>query len=139
MSETTFTPGPWRVEPGDDGDSSVGLNGYAPSVYVDFGEEEGQVGEICRVLRPVKWSGSLRTGDLEQHEFGDPSANAHLIAAAPDMYQALKQWMCPACGGSKVYTGYSKDAPYGSPCRKCADTDGLHPIAFAALAKAVGK
>lgn len=46
---------------------------------------------------------------------------------------ALEQWKCPACGGSREFTGYSKEAPGGQTCRKCADTNGLHPVAFAAL------
>lgn len=60
--------------------------------------------------------------------------NGHGILIA-----ALKQWMCPACGGSRVYTGYSHNAPYGGPCKKCADTDGLNPVAFASIKKASGQ
>jgi uncharacterized protein (DUF983 family) len=49
------------------------------------------------------------------------------------LIEALRQWKCPACGGTQVYSGYSAAAPNGGPCRKCAETEGLHPVAFAAL------
>ena len=49
---------------------------------------------------------------------------------------ALRKWKCPACNGSRYYSGYSKNSPGGTPCRKCANTDGLHPVAHEALKEA---
>ena len=54
------------------------------------------------------------------------------------LINALEQWKCPACGGSGYYNGYSAIAPNGGPCRKCADTNRLHPVAYAALQKVKG-
>lgn len=48
--------------------------------------------------------------------------------------EALRRWLCPSCGGSKVYT--QRSALGGSrevPCKVCSGTDGLHPTAFQAL------
>jgi len=63
MSDTKFTPGPWQVE-----DGSLPINVETVSGAC-----------ICDV-----WE--FAVGDDE------PAANAHLIAAAPDMYAEHKQW-----------------------------------------------
>lgn len=51
--------------------------------------------------------------------------------------EALRQWMCPQCGGTKIFKGYSKGKVFtdvdAQPCRYCKDTDGLHPKAHGAL------
>jgi hypothetical protein len=41
---------------------------------------------------------------------------------------ALERWMCPACGGSGFYSGFSQNAPEGRECIKCGGK-GLNPIA----------
>lgn len=57
------------------------------------------------------------------------------------LLEALRQWKCPACGGSRRYTGYSKEARtkdpqannrFDMPCKKCGE-DGLNPIASEAI------
>lgn len=60
---------------------------------------------------------------------GTAELAALIDVALKPLREALKQWKCPACGGSGQFSGYSKDAPQGQPCRKCKDTNGLHPIA----------
>lgn len=62
MSETTFTPGPWRTS----GTWQASCNGVEIKA------------QGCNVAVSV-YRGGTET----------PKANAHLIAAAPDMYEAL--------------------------------------------------
>lgn len=64
------TPGPWRVSEG---------NGYNSSLYVMAGE----AAEICEVF-----------DDSEEMALPD-KANACMIAAAPELYEALK-WCADA-------------------------------------------
>lgn len=69
------------------------------------------------------------------------------------LVEALRQWLCPACGGRKIYInrGFKeeKDNRTGPrlikgkfyneevPCTKCKGT-GLHPIAQEAIDKVEG-
>lgn len=57
------------------------------------------------------------------------------------LVEALRQWLCPACGGKKIYIhrGWRGGTFVNEevPCRKCNGT-GLHPIAADAL-QAVGE
>jgi hypothetical protein len=78
----TFTPGPWRVVYYDCGDRHYyDHNGPCPSVQAPEDED-------CAI---VHWDGfkqkywSSANGDQRQIE-----ANAHLIAAAPDLLAALE-------------------------------------------------
>lgn len=64
--ETKFTKGPWRVDPG-----------HKHDIQTSGGEFE-----IASVAGSV-----LRVG--EKPDFDARTANAHLIAAAPEMYEAL--------------------------------------------------
>lgn len=97
MSETKFTPGPWTAE-------RLRLDGH-----------EWFVKSECRELPPCNWKPRLTVPldplrPLDEREYvqsrrgpgGDESgccplaisenkANAHLIAAAPDLYAALKE------------------------------------------------
>jgi len=63
MSDTKFTPGPWELWPLED---SVSVRIFAGTHYV----------------------GSIGNSDDEPSQ---TRANGHLIAAAPDMYEALKK------------------------------------------------
>jgi len=76
-----FTPGPWVAF------KPIGSNGW---IKVDGPEEM----EVCVCYSP--------------HEH-DPQANAHLIAAAPDMYEALKDLIVTA---SKLWDEPIKDSDY---------------------------
>lgn len=67
MSETRFTPGPWRIAP-----STAYLDG---DINIDT-RPSGQRGYICNVGK---------RGDLQAE------TDAYLIAAAPDMYAALTE------------------------------------------------
>lgn len=76
-SKQAFTPGPWRVVIDDDGNPLSGRPSVMASNELDCGI--------------VHWDGFIQTywrsarGDREIH------ANAQLIAAAPEMYEALKK------------------------------------------------
>ena len=63
---------------------------------------------------------------------------ARAVRDRAELIGALWAWKCPACNGSRFYTGYSREAPEGCPCIKCTDTEGLHPVAWAALTAVVG-
>lgn len=67
MSETKFTPGPWEA---------VLLNDWSDATYI-----EGALFASQRAL----------PGKFDQKEQDKIHANAHLIAAAPDLYEALHQ------------------------------------------------
>jgi DnaJ-class molecular chaperone len=58
------------------------------------------------------------------------------------LVEALRQWLCPACGGKKTYTqrGWEKHVFVNRevPCTKCNGT-GLHPIAQEAIDRVEGK
>jgi hypothetical protein len=74
--DTCFTPGPWRVVIDDDGNPLSGRPSVVASDEFDCGI--------------VHWDGFVQTywrsarGDKEIH------ANAHVISASPDMYEALE-------------------------------------------------
>lgn len=58
------------------------------------------------------------------------------------LVEALKQWVCPACGGKGVYTRkwVGEDHVFNiepTRCRKCNGT-GRHPTAHAAIQLAEG-
>jgi hypothetical protein len=78
-TETRFTPGPWTV--------------HGAIHIVKFGEDHA---EIATVLGPVTGNQFAGTGKpLEpwNERWAEGCANAQLIAAAPEMYAALKSLM----------------------------------------------
>lgn len=70
MTDTKFTPGPWRV--GDD--DSLQQNGDLPIL------RDKTLIALTYSRRPLQSGGEEET-----------RANAHLIAAAPELYAALKE------------------------------------------------
>lgn len=87
-----WTPGPWEVEPADDGDRSVGLPGYNASVYAIPPSGSGLIADpvlICTIHAPTA---NPETPDPEVGgvPFGDECANARLIAASPDTYAVCR-------------------------------------------------
>lgn len=63
-TETNFTPGPWSLDNNDVRDEAQAVESEATGCIV---------AEACTLDRP-----------------GDCEANAHLIAAAPELYEALE-------------------------------------------------
>ena len=87
MSETGFTKGPWEARgthPYESKDGTVTVDMDAPicdwSIWREYRDEQGR-----RNHRPVAQAFIVQ-GDLAAAE-----ANAHLIAAAPTMYEELKR------------------------------------------------
>lgn len=73
MTNESFTPSEWRVEEGGK---------FVDGCAITSDSRDGMV-EICEVKYAYLDGGELNDFEREQ------VANAHLIAAAPDMYRAL--------------------------------------------------
>jgi hypothetical protein len=74
-----FTPGPWRVDPRNWGDIQTDDGKEIGSAF-----ELGNVGEEWLITGDIPWPAPVAR------------ANARLIAAAPDLYEALEllvQWL----------------------------------------------
>lgn len=67
MSETTFTPGPWRVD-ADEHTNALDIVGSDPRI------------QLATIMNPEQ--DDLKPDDVE-------FANAALISAAPELYEAL--------------------------------------------------
>jgi hypothetical protein len=78
------TPGPWRFALNDDGKPWLLNSGYA---IVAFGAESSEDGgQICEVSVQSK----PKRGEGWKHSCPVRDANARLIAAAPDLLEALQ-------------------------------------------------
>jgi hypothetical protein len=86
MSEPKFTPGPWNCK---------GVHQDGCAVYVDVGTEPG-LGDVAVLYRMGRHDEQLL-------------ANARLIAAAPDLYAALRElrnaWCLNACDAASPDEG----------------------------------
>lgn len=80
------TPGPWTVEPSDSGDASVGMAATPPVVFTTIPNRDDRYVEIA-IIGSTIYDNSEEGDDLA---YGDPDANACLIAAAPDLLAALR-------------------------------------------------
>ena len=95
--ERKWTPGPWRIVWYDAGDRDEW-----DSCPMIAGSEEYD-------LAVVHWDGFKqkywKSADGKQSEI---ESNAHLIASAPDLYDALQAMVdyCNAECGSKIYPGH---------------------------------
>lgn len=102
-----------------------------PHVIADAIGIVQQAADRMAALEPLAESG--READLKTCR-----SNVYLLQTSmQEMVDALRQWKCPACGGTREFKqAYSQAHPEGitGECRKCANSEGLHPIAFAALA-----
>ena len=79
MSEVKFTPGPWSVVEDIARDRDVNGHAIGDEYIAGFNVESG-------TKEVVSCEGISGCGDEER-------ANAHLIAAAPDLYEALNNVM----------------------------------------------
>ena len=123
MTETKFTHGPWLIADMSDEewDTFVGRQEFGKSEMIWNGTK--QIADVC------SWDGEVSESEYE--------ANANLIAAAPDLYEALEairqiNWMDGLKG---------LDGPTSFAERQSA-IEAVHKaktIARAALAKARGE
>lgn len=79
-SQERFTPGPWTIDMRD------WRGRPAQDLYISGGEYSNAAGELCRTGLAIVTC--PETGSAVGH------ANAHLIAAAPDCYDALRDVGC---------------------------------------------
>jgi hypothetical protein len=78
MVEAKHTPGPWRV---DDGDDDFPIIGHPTWKCRRFGVNgEWQIASVD----------DLAADDLDDEKWQERLANAHLIAAAPELLASLK-------------------------------------------------
>ena len=93
MSETKFTPGPWKIDMGF-GDWGMPIT---HTVFVCDQIYAEKHTEICSIYsaQPYCMGEQQRVRDKYQTD----KANAHLIAAAPELYEALEaiiaRWDAP--------------------------------------------
>ena len=73
MSETKFTPGPWIICIQDD-------NNCANTIFAKSQLKDGRI-------TAEDWDFDICTTGIDHENY---EANAHLIAAAPDLYEAVK-------------------------------------------------
>ena len=119
---TRHTPGPWSYQKCTLGDPS---NAHNPIV-----ESDGQY--IARLFAPMARAGCTSRSPTTQQE---AEANAHLIAAAPDLLAALESL--------REVTDEPPPAncscPLAPPCSDCVEYSGLREaiaMCDAAIAKA---
>ena len=111
MSEEMFTPGPWDQEPTGDG----------KRICIGLGLFDGPNGyDVAEVY----------SDDVTEETYKEAKANAHLIAAAPDLYEALEVALEQAIGCFQNHYG---EDPIGIP-----EPEYIQK-ARAALAKARGE
>lgn len=116
MSESKFTPGPWRAEPPND---------YTPNIWIAADDDAGG---ICK---------------FEPCDYGDGPgpvltpidyANARLIAAAPELFEALRELVAIRTIKDKLEEPNNGEWPDMAALRE--RTDAAWASARAALLKA---
>lgn len=114
MSEAKHTPGPWSVFIDDSGDQ---WTGWPLSIYAE--NEEDKTVVRTGGQWPYEWDAA--TSQVEA------VANAHLIAAAPELLEALKEMLAEK-------DDYMRRNKLGDPLRET-----VSKMARAAIAKAEGR
>lgn len=130
----TFTPGPWSIAPYAHGDETV-------NVVANY-EEINEPG--CRVQRG-DWIAELDAG-LDFDSDDDAAldrmyANAHLIAAAPDLYEALRDMREAVAAMLRVIAMHPGTIAeeFGEEIQRAGVAVGFGTRAQHAIAKAEGR
>ena len=102
MSETKFTPGPWRLLDSKSLSNAVAADSGARSFDGDTGYRVVAIYQACEP-----------TGKYEAERI-NKMANAHLIVAAPMLYEALQQLLDAAdesdgCQYGTLSTSFVRD------------------------------
>lgn len=125
------TPGPWQIDPGDQGDSSVGMSGYAPYVFVPHPRIEGEE-IILATLHPTCYD---NTEEGDALELGDIGANAYLIGAASELLVRTDEALSLVGRFLDSHDRAAKPAA-GCACVVCREARAWLHAARAAIAKA---
>ena len=84
-----YTKGPWKVEEIEDNGGAFLVNCVTPRMSGGAATNGNSwVGTVWTPKTGKKYSAGHRTRTL--HDYREAEANARLISAAPDMYEALK-------------------------------------------------
>lgn len=87
MSETKWTPGPWAISGLSMNDGSISIGQAELRIVIAYATNAASFGDFV--------SAAIRG----RRDFGAPDtaatqwANAHLITAAPDLYEALEEML----------------------------------------------
>lgn len=127
MSDVKHTPGPWEY---------------------DWGQKRDGVVENW-IVGPVDGNADINTIVSIANDYEGAENTAHLIAAAPELLEALKaltpseansdDWWCPQCEGYVVATFSECCDTCGTLLTDCQPPEEWHTKALAAIAKAEGK
>lgn len=99
MTDTPWTDGPWAVEFGDHIMPQ-------PSVTASGGRPDGWI--ICDMGVPTELVWMARE-DIAEPILAEQSANAHLIASSPTMFDALKTAQPIVCKATCSDEGHSAE------------------------------
>lgn len=87
QNETKFTPGPWSAWLGRGGHSRTGPAAAAAHLFVSE-HKKSPYGAFVEMSSKSMECPCIALGDTKERA----EANARLIAAAPELYDALAQW-----------------------------------------------
>lgn len=124
QEQAQHTPGPWTIKPGRFWICNVGNNPDDPGVWSAYPVREG-----------------------ESFPFGDKAADAHLIAAAPELLKAAKLGLARMTDELKILLSNvclldANLQPIRDTCEDPDEVDALEAdiaAAHAAIAKAAGQ
>jgi len=113
------TPGPWRVCERD----------ACWAIQPETGKAPGNHNEVVYVAKPNPFDATAGSVTSQGRTPDECHANARLIAAAPELLEALDRL---------AFAALARDATMGDPCNLIAARDELCAAARVVIAKATG-